>query len=89
VPSKPTGLAGLSVRNGPVKEYDMDVDSPTTNGNKRKSRTSLSKPSYKDESDSDGDEPLVGDFLAINWWIEQYLTASTVETAKESRIRRL
>jgi DNA topoisomerase-1 len=65
VPNKPTGLAGLSVRNGPVKEYDMDVDISKTNGNKRKSRTSLTKPSYKDESDSDGDEPLVGDFWQL------------------------
>ena len=49
--------AGLSIRNGPVE--DMDVDEPATNGHKRKSRTSISKPAYKDVSDSDGDEPLV------------------------------
>ncbi|VUC28358.1 unnamed protein product [Clonostachys rosea] len=52
-PQKATGLAGLSVRNGPVRDDDsMDVDAPTTNG-KRKSRTSISKPAYKDDSDSD------------------------------------
>jgi hypothetical protein len=38
---------------------EMEVDLPLTNGHKRKSRTSISKPSYKDESDSDGARPLV------------------------------
>lgn len=53
VPEKSAVLAGLSVRNGPVRDDDsMDVDAPTTNG-KRKSRTSISKPAYKDDSDSD------------------------------------
>ena len=62
-PDKHTGLAGLSVRNGPVDEGDMDIDAPSTNGaNKRKSRNSLPKASYKDVSESDDDAPLVGDF---------------------------
>lgn len=59
VSKKGNNLAGLSVRNGPVRD-EMDVDSPVANGvNKRKSRSSLSsKVNYKDGSDSDG-EPLV------------------------------
>lgn len=60
VPKEGSGLAGLSVRNGPVKD-EMDVDAPATNGNgnKRKSRTSITRPTYKDESDSDASQPLV------------------------------
>jgi hypothetical protein len=54
-------MAGLSIRNGPVENGEMDVDSTATNGSKRKSRGSLMK-SYKEESESDG-EPLVGDAL--------------------------
>jgi len=56
IPNDAGERAGLSIRNGPVE--DMDVDEPATNGHKRKSRTSISKPAYKDVSDSDGDEPL-------------------------------
>lgn len=59
VPAKGSGMAGLSIRNGPVENGEMDLDSPATNGAKRKSRGSLTK-SYKEESESDG-EPLVGD----------------------------
>ncbi|KAH7364539.1 putative DNA topoisomerase 1 [Rhexocercosporidium sp. MPI-PUGE-AT-0058] len=52
--------AGVSVRNGPVIEENMDVDGPTTNGNaKRKSRASISKPVYKDGTDEDSDEDSV------------------------------
>jgi DNA topoisomerase-1 len=47
-------MAGIAVHNGPADDVDA------TNGiNKRKSRSSISKVSYRDESDSDG-EPLVG-----------------------------
>lgn len=60
VPKKGSGMAGLSIRNGPVENGDMDLDSPSTNGAKRKSRVSLTQVDYKDGSDSDG-EPLVGD----------------------------
>ena len=49
---------GISVRNGPVNGDAMDVDDTPNGTIKRKSRTSISKPVYKDESDSDG-EPLV------------------------------
>ncbi|PHH63011.1 hypothetical protein CDD81_6342 [Ophiocordyceps australis] len=53
-----TGLAGLSVRNGPLRGGRMNVDLPPTNGsNKRKSRSSVSKINYRDASESDG-EPL-------------------------------
>ncbi|KAH8128279.1 hypothetical protein LI328DRAFT_122595 [Trichoderma asperelloides] len=55
--SKPSGMAGLSIRNGPVENGEMDLDSPSTNGSKRKSRESIIKVDYKDESESDG-EPL-------------------------------
>nr|UWK20497.1 topoisomerase [Trichoderma decipiens] len=54
---KGSGMAGLSIRNGPVENGEMDVDSTSTNGAKRKSRVSISKVDYKDESESDG-EPL-------------------------------
>ncbi|KFA67403.1 hypothetical protein S40285_00259 [Stachybotrys chlorohalonatus IBT 40285] len=57
-PNGNTSLAGLSVRNGPVDD-GMDIDAPATNGAaKRKSRSSLPKVSYKDESDSDDGRPL-------------------------------
>nr|UWK20508.1 topoisomerase [Trichoderma stromaticum] len=57
VPKKGSGMAGLSIRNGPVENGDMDLDSPTTNGAKRKSRVSITQVDYKDESESDG-QPL-------------------------------
>nr|UWK20493.1 topoisomerase [Trichoderma aurantioeffusum] len=57
VPKKGSGMAGLSIRNGPVENGAMDLDSPSTNGAKRKSRVSITKVDYKDESESDG-EPL-------------------------------
>lgn len=47
-------MAGIAVFNGP-EDDSMDLDA--TNGVKRKSRSSISKVSYKDESDSDG-QPL-------------------------------
>ncbi|QPH01694.1 hypothetical protein C2857_005897 [Epichloe festucae Fl1] len=53
-PQKTSGMAGIAVRNGPVDD-DMDLDA--SNGVKRKSRSAISKVSYKDESDSDS-EPL-------------------------------
>lgn len=49
---------GLSVRNGPVREKALEVDNPTTSG-KRKSRSSLPKASYKEESDESDSAPLV------------------------------
>lgn len=60
--SKPVKHAapGISIRNGPVE--DMDVDGkPEANG-KRKARASISNGvSYKDASDDEDDEePLVG-----------------------------
>jgi DNA topoisomerase I len=59
-PKRTSGMAGLSVRNGPVEDDGMDLDPPSTNGaSKRKSRSSLPKVSYKDESDSDDAQPLV------------------------------
>nr|UWK20510.1 topoisomerase [Trichoderma turrialbense] len=57
VPKKGSGMAGLSIRNGPVENGDMDLDSPSTNGAKRKSRVSITKVDYNDGSESDG-EPL-------------------------------
>ncbi|POR32066.1 DNA topoisomerase 1 [Tolypocladium paradoxum] len=53
-PKGSTDLAGLSVRNSLV-DNAMDINAPTTNGaNKRKSRSSISKVNYKDDSESDG-----------------------------------
>ena len=57
------GAPGISIRNGPVDE--MDVDEPVLNGNakgKRKSRSSMGNgKSYKEASEDDGEEgrPLV------------------------------
>lgn len=52
---------GVSIRMGPVQ--DMDIDQPPTNGvanGKRKSRGSLGNgPSYKEDSGSDSEKPLV------------------------------
>ena len=56
------GAAGISIRNGPIEE--MDVDGPQLNGHasaKRKARNSNAK-SYKEESEeSDDAAPLVRD----------------------------
>ena len=51
--------AGVSVRNGPVEE--MDLDEPTVNGaSKRKARGSIGTgKSYKETSDEEDDKPLV------------------------------
>ncbi|KAG5942617.1 hypothetical protein E4U53_007210, partial [Claviceps sorghi] len=48
-----SGMAGMTVSSGPVDD-SMDLDTP--NGSKRKSRSSISRVSYKDASESD-DEP--------------------------------
>jgi DNA topoisomerase I len=65
VPKSKFSNPGLSVRNGPITGGDaMDEDAPLTNGvAKRKSRSSISKVNYKDDSDGSDDEaPLVGPF---------------------------
>ena len=59
---------GVSIRNGPVEE--MDVDTPKVNGNangKRKSRASLTNgKTYKEASSSDDDDkPLVRSFYGF------------------------
>ena len=53
--------AGVSIRNGPVVEDEMDLDEPVTNGNaKRKSRGSTSKAvNYNDEDSDESTVPLV------------------------------
>jgi len=54
--------AGVSVRNGPVQDDNMDVDAPTMNGNaKRKARDSVGKTvNYNMDSSEESDEvPLV------------------------------
>jgi DNA topoisomerase-1 len=61
--------AGVSIRNGPILEDEMDVDQPLTNGHaKRKSRTSTSKiANYNDGSEDESDEdakPLVCQILS-------------------------
>jgi DNA topoisomerase-1 len=53
---------GISVRNGPVPDDEMDVDEPLTNGNaKRKSRGSTSKAvNYNvDGTDGESDDDAV------------------------------
>jgi DNA topoisomerase I len=53
---------GISIRNGPVGEMDVDAREPATNGvsnGKRKSRGSIRK-AYKEATSSDEDDvPLV------------------------------
>lgn len=76
---------GLSIRNGPVEDDDaMDVDGPSTNG-KRKSRSSLPKVNYKDETeDSDDDAPLVGyTWQADRRWRSPRLTATLGQATKD------
>ncbi|KAG5988796.1 hypothetical protein E4U52_006243 [Claviceps spartinae] len=53
-PKTTSGMAGITVASGSAGEA-MDLDAPS--GNKRKSRSSIAKISYKDASESDG-EPL-------------------------------
>jgi len=50
---------GVSVRNGPVIEDKMDIDSTPNGTTKRKSRSSVTQVK-KEESDSDDGAPLVG-----------------------------
>jgi len=61
-PSTSSVQPGISIRNGPVEE--MEIDEPHVNGTangKRKSRGSIgTKTTYKEESSSDTDDlPLV------------------------------
>lgn len=61
-PATQNGNAGISIRNGPVDE--MEVDSPHVNGNagKRKARSSVGNgKSYREQSDEDDEDdvPLV------------------------------
>jgi hypothetical protein len=52
---------GVSIRNGPVVDDRMDVDSTPNGASKRKSRSSIGQAvKYKEESDSDDGAPLVG-----------------------------
>jgi len=71
-PPVENGAPGISIRNGPVEE--MDVDKPETNGRaatKRKSRDSRANgKSYKEASDEDDDydAPLVSiSVLRLKW----------------------
>ncbi len=61
------GPPGISIRNGPVKDGDaMDIDSQPNGTAKRKSRSSIGQAvNYKDDSDRDGDAPLVGFFSRV------------------------
>lgn len=58
--SKPQPSApGISIRNGPIDDDSMDIDQPNGTA-KRKSRSSIgNNVSYKDQSDSDDEVPLV------------------------------
>lgn len=65
IPSGKAVLPGISIRNGPVEE--MDIDSPLqtnhqsngVNNSKRKSRSSLGTGKTYKEDSSEDDEPLV------------------------------
>ena len=57
-PSKPGTTPGISVRNGPVDEMDLDKPLSGAMNGKRKSRDSMVK-TYKEDSESDDDKPLV------------------------------
>ena len=62
-PPVQNGAAGISIRNGPVEQ--MDIDEPQINGaaGKRKARSSMGiGKSYKEASDEEDDDdvPLVG-----------------------------
>lgn len=67
---------GISIRNGPVK--DIDVDGRTETNPKRKARTGISNGvSYKDASDEDEDDkPLVG--LGCQSWPQLDLALLTL-----------
>lgn len=53
--------ANVSIRNGPVTDDAMDIDSTPNGASKRKSRSSLVQSvNYKDDSDSEDGAPLVG-----------------------------
>ena len=59
VPKGSSGMAGIVVSSGPVNDT-MDIDGLTANGfNKRKSRASISKVSYRDDDSESDAEPLV------------------------------
>lgn len=59
--SKARPLPAISIRNGPVTEDAMDIDSTPNGASKRKSRSSLPQSvNYKDDSDSEDGAPLVG-----------------------------
>ncbi|KAK4659355.1 DNA topoisomerase 1 [Podospora pseudocomata] len=50
----------VSIRNGPVEDNAMDIDTTPNGGPKRKARSSVGQTvSYKDESDSDDGAPLL------------------------------
>jgi DNA topoisomerase-1 len=51
--------AGVSIRNGPVIEDEMDVDTATNGASKRKSRGSTSKPVNYNDPRSDSEEDTV------------------------------
>ena len=63
IPSAANGAPGISIRNGPMEE--MDIDGPEPSGkasNKRKARASMGNgKSYKEASDEDDEDgkPLV------------------------------
>ena len=62
-PSSNHAKPGISLRNGPVEEMDINDEAPKSNGfaGKRKSRSSVeNKKSYREmASDSEEDKPLV------------------------------
>ena len=61
-PPVANGAPGISIRNGPMDEMDVDASELNQHGNKRRARSSMTNgKSYKEASDEDNDdeEPLV------------------------------
>ena len=69
------GAAGISIRNGPIEE--MDVDGPQVNGHtatKRKARNSTAKSYKEDSNESEEDAPLVCDLSLSRRCLRMKLT---------------
>ena len=89
------GPKGISIRNGPVNEDAMDLDSQPNGASKRKSRSSLGQAAkavnYKDDSDSEDAAPLVRlpiwtcQHDVVGWWTQWGQTADSYRPNAKSR----
>ena len=80
LPSSGAFEPGISIRNGPVQEVDVDIPDRTTNAigsSKRKSRENGPKKSYAEAGSSeDDDKPLVGTSMFSATTLHHILTVS-------------